>query len=80
MSKRRAASVQHLPVQVDKDTPNDRLDPMSRRDLSGRTRVEHKIKVSSLGNVSRPSLDAFRKQYATVQNSQRGDGLLTKVR
>lgn len=66
--------MQPIPIQVDTDTPDERLDPMSRLDLGGVTRVEHNIKVKALGKVNRRSLDALRKQYANVQNSPGGAG------
>jgi hypothetical protein len=74
MPKRGEAPMQLIPIQVDTDTPDEKLDPMSRLDLGGVTRVEHNIKVKSLGKVNKRSLDALRKQYANVQNSHGGAG------
>ena len=74
LPRRGEAPMQPVPIQVDTDTPDERLDPMSRLDLGGVTRVEHNIKVKALGKVNRRSLDALRKQYANVQNSPGGAG------
>lgn len=66
--------MRHMPIQVDPDTLDETLDPMSRLDLGGVTKVEHNIKVKPLGNVNKRSLGALREQYANVQNHQAGVG------
>jgi hypothetical protein len=71
-TKRGEPPMQPVPIQVDIDTQDEKLDPMSRLDLGGVTRVEHNIKVKALGKVNKRSLDALRKQYANVQNIQGG--------
>ena len=66
--------MQSIPIQVDIDSQDERLDPMSRLHLGGVTTVEHNIKVKPLGKVNKRSLDALRKQYVNVQNSHGGAG------
>ncbi|KAM0708466.1 hypothetical protein Q7P35_005118 [Cladosporium inversicolor] len=73
-TRRGEAPMRSTPIQVDIDTPSERLDPMSRLDLGGVTKVQHNIKVKALGNVNKRSLDALRTQYANVQNSPGGAG------
>jgi hypothetical protein len=72
--RRGEAPMQLTAIQVDMDRKGEGLDPMSRLDLGGVTKVEHNIKVKSLGNVNKSSVDALRKQYANVQNSSAGTG------
>lgn len=73
-TRRGEAPMRSTPIQVDVDTPSERLDPMSRLDLGGVTKVQHNIKVKALGNVNKRSVDALRTQYANVQNSQGSAG------
>jgi len=69
--------MRNIAIQVDPDTPDETLDPMSRLDLGGVTKVEHNIKVKPLGNVNKRFLDALQAQYANVQNPQASVGAST---
>lgn len=73
-TRRGEPSMRSTPIQVDIDSQDERLDPMSRLDLGGVTKVEHNIKVKALGMVNKRSIDALRSQYANVQNGPRGAG------
>lgn len=68
------AGMRPVPIQVDPVSRDEILDPMSRLDLGGVTRVEHNIKVKALGNVNARFLDALRTQYVNVQTQQAGIG------
>ena len=69
--------MQPSPIQVDIDSQDERLDPMSRLHLGGVTTVEHNIKVKALGKVNKRFLEALRTQYNNVQNSHSGAGPAT---
>jgi hypothetical protein len=69
--------MRNIAIQVDPDTPDETLDPMSRLDLGGVTKVEHNIKVKPLGKVNKRFLDALQAQYANVQNPQASVGAST---
>jgi hypothetical protein len=68
------AGMKELSIKVDPDGPDEFLEPMSRLDLGGVTKVEHNIKVKPVGNVNSRYIEALRSQYANVQNHQAGVG------
>jgi hypothetical protein len=54
------------PIRVDPDNMDEQLDPMSRIDFGGVTKIQHNCKVKSLGLVNSASMDALQLQFREV--------------
>ncbi|KAM0708465.1 hypothetical protein Q7P35_005117 [Cladosporium inversicolor] len=54
------------PIQVDPDSPLDRLDPKSRINFAAVSTVHHNIKVKSMGKVNRNSIKVLQQHFQNV--------------
>lgn len=58
--------------QVDPDARGEVLDPMSRLDFGGVTRVQHNIKVKPFGMINTRYLPTLQQQYDSVHRTSSG--------
>ncbi|GAB7326385.1 hypothetical protein MBLNU13_g10413t1 [Cladosporium sp. NU13] len=54
------------PIQVDPDSPLDRLDPMSRINFATISTVQHNVKVRNVGKVNRGSMRILNQHFQNV--------------
>jgi hypothetical protein len=72
---RREPGMQPIPIRVDPDNFDEQLDPMSRIDLGGVTKIQHNIKVKSLGLVNSASISALHLQFRAVWGMPRNPSI-----
>lgn len=66
LPSRREAGMRPVPIRVDPDTRDDRLDPVSRVDLRAVHTVHHNIKAKNLGCVNTQSLGHLQAMFQNV--------------
>jgi hypothetical protein len=54
------------PIQVNPDSPIDKLDPKSRINFAAVSTVHHNIKVKSMGNVSQRSIRVLKQHFQNI--------------
>jgi hypothetical protein len=64
--KRGETGMQSIPIRVDADSFDELLDPMSRIDFGGVTKIQHNIRVKPLGIVNSTSMAALQHQFKVV--------------
>jgi len=66
-------------IRIDSDNPGEKLDTLSRVDFGKVYTIEHNVKVRSLGQVSRDSVQALQYQFDSVwaSSGRPHDGLAT---
>jgi hypothetical protein len=60
------AGMLSTPIRVDPDNMTEQMDPMSRLDFGGVTKIHHNLKVKSFGLVNSASMDSLQRQFREV--------------